>query len=285
MQPPLQAIINGRLLYENEAALSIHDLSIVRGYGIFDYFKTVNHDPVFWEDNLDRFYHSACLMDLPVPYTRDELKSQIRLLMGANNIADSGIKLLLTGGISPDGYSIARPNLVITQHPLKRHLEKERAGIKLITYDYHRPFGTVKSIDYVMGIHALKKAKAVGAEDVVYAQHGVLSECPRANIFFIDQNGTLLTPQDEVLPGITRKYVLEVARGHMNVETRAVTLGDMYDAQEAFITSTTKNITPVLRIDNVEYGKEPGPVTRLLQRLLEPLVYTGPHGSANSYNP
>lgn len=277
---PLKAIINGRLLLDNEATLSIHDLSVTRGYGIFDYFKTVDGRPIFWEDSLDRFFHSAQLMDLPVPYTRTELKDQIQTLMQANQIADSGIKLLLTGGDSPDGYSIGIPNLIITQHPLQRNADKEQNGIKLITYAYHRPFSRVKSTDYVMGIQALKKAKAAGAEDVVYVQHGLLSECPRANIFLIDKDGTLITPEEDVLAGVTRRYILEMARPHMEVETRNVTLEDMTNASEAFISSTTKNITPVLQIDDVVYGKQPGPHTRMLQSLLNQLIYDREAASA-----
>lgn len=112
-------IFNGKLIPENEAKLSITDLALVRGYGIFDFFKTVHGIPVFLEDNLDRFYQSAELMDLPVNYSRDELKAQIKSLMEANMIPDSGIKILLTGGYSNDGYSIGEPNLIISQQALK----------------------------------------------------------------------------------------------------------------------------------------------------------------------
>ncbi|TJZ63168.1 amino acid aminotransferase [Sphingobacterium olei] len=273
MIQPLQVIINGQLIAEKEATLGIDDLSIVRGYGIFDYFKTVENRPVFLEDNLDRFFHSAELMDLPIHYSREELKRQIQLLMEVNNIPESGIKLLLTGGYSVDSYSIAAPNLIITQQPLQRNLGQEKQGMKLITYNYHRPFGTVKSIDYVMGIQALKKARTVGADDVLYAQEGLLSECPRANIFLITKTGTLLTPGKDVLAGITRKYIIEIAKTHLDVEIRDVTLEDMKNAAEAFISSTTKNITPILSIDDTVYGANPGPITMRLQQMLEPIVF------------
>ncbi|GGH29901.1 amino acid aminotransferase [Sphingobacterium alkalisoli] len=269
----LHVIINGQLIPEKEASLGIDDLSIVRGYGIFDYFKTVANRPVFLEDNLDRFFHSAKLMDLPVHYTRDELRIQIRTLMEANKIPESGIKLLLTGGYSKDGYSIATPNLIITQQPLQRNIRQEQQGIKLITYNYHRPFGTVKSIDYAVGILGLKKAKAAGADEVLYAQNGLLSECPRANIFLITKTGKLLTPGKDVLAGITRKYIIEIAKEHLDVEIRDVTLEDMKNAAEAFISSTTKNITPILSIDDTVYGSNPGPLTIQLQHMLEPIVF------------
>ena len=83
-------IFNGKLIPEHEARLSINDLAIVRGYGIFDFFKTVQGLPIFLEDNLDRFYQSAYLMDLPVNYSREEIKQFINNLMQANRIPDSG---------------------------------------------------------------------------------------------------------------------------------------------------------------------------------------------------
>lgn len=270
----LYVIFNGKLIPENEAKLSITDLAIVRGYGIFDFFKTVNGIPIFLEDNLDRFYQSANLMDLPVNYSREELKTQITSLMKANMIPDSGIKILLTGGYSSDGYSIAEPNLIISQQALKRNLAMESKGLKLLPFNYHRPFSLVKSIDYVMGIQALKVAKSQGADDVVYIQNGLISECPRANFFLISQDGKLLTAGDDVLQGITRKKIIELAKTIMDVEVRHIDIEDIASASEAFISSTTKNITPVTALLGYkEFSTEAGPLTKRLQELLQELVY------------
>lgn len=267
-------IFNGKLIPENEAKLSITDLTIVRGYGIFDFFKTVNDIPVFLDDNLDRFYQSAILMDLPVSYSRDELKTQIKTLMNANRIPESGIKILLTGGYSSDGYSIAEPNLIISQQPLKRNLALESKGLKLLPYHYHRPFSLVKCIDYVMGIQALKQAKSQGADDVVYIQNGLISECPRANFFLISHDGKLLTPADDVLQGITRKKIIDLAKNIMEVEVRDISIADVENAAEAFISSTTKNITPVTSLLGYkDFAPEAGPITKHLQRLLQDLIY------------
>ncbi|WP_270089942.1 aminotransferase class IV [Sphingobacterium sp. SYP-B4668] len=267
-------IFNGKLIPESEAQLSINDLAIVRGYGIFDYFKTVAGVPIFLEDNLNRFQQSANLMDLPVNYSQTELKSLIDTLMRANAMPDSGIKLLLTGGYSADGYSISEPNLIISQHPLKRNITLEREGLKLLPFDYHRPFSQVKSIDYVMGIHALKAAKSQGADDVVYVQDGLISECPRANFFLISPEGKLLSPADDVLQGITRKKILELASTEIDVEVRDINLQDLKCASEAFISSTTKNITPVTSVLGYkEFAPQAGPITKRLQRLLQNLIY------------
>jgi D-alanine transaminase/branched-chain amino acid aminotransferase len=270
---PLYVIFNGKTTLENEAKLGINDLSIVRGYGIFDYFKTIGNKPIFLEDNLDRFYNSAKLMDLPISYSREEIKNQINELIALNNIPESGIKLLLTGGYSADGYSIADPNFIITQHPLTRNEKQEKEGIKLLLFNYHRSFGLVKSIDYVMGIQALKAAKAKGADDVVYFQNNLISECPRANFFLVTSEGKLLTPGHDVLLGITRKKIIEMVNGDLEVEIRDVTLQDVIDAKEAFITSTTKNITPVTEIvEHKVFGPNAGPITKKLQNMLDKIL-------------
>lgn len=272
---PVYVIFNGELILEKEALLGINDLSIVRGYGIFDYFKTVNNIPFFIDDNIDRLFKSAKLMDLQIPYSREEIKHQIQQLMEANTIADSGIKILVTGGYSPDGYSIASPNFIITQHPFSRNTEQENTGVKLALFPYHRAFSLVKSIDYVMGIQALKEAKSKGADDVVYFQNGLISECPRANFFLVTADDKLLTPGEDVLEGITRKKIIEMVAGKYEVELREVTLDDVLNAKEAFITSTTKNITPVTTIvGHKEYGIGAGSITHKLQAMLNELIYT-----------
>lgn len=273
MQTPY-VIFNGKLISENEAQLAISDLAIVRGYGIFDFFKTVNGLPIFLEDNLDRFYQSAYLMDLPVNYAREAIKTCIDTLIQANNMPDSGIKLLLTGGYSPDGYSIAEPNFIISQQPLKRNVILEEKGLKLLPFTYHRPFSQVKSIDYVMGIQALKVAKSKGADDVVYMQNGFISECPRANFFLISHDGKLLTAAEDVLQGITRKKIIDLAKNIMEVEVRDISISDMENAAEAFISSTTKNITPVTSLlEYQDFAPQAGPFTKQLQELLQDLIY------------
>ncbi len=273
MQIPY-VIFNGMLIPEDEAKLGITDLAIVRGYGIFDYFKSIQGKPIFIEDNIDRFYHSARLMDLPVNYSRLELKKMIDRLMQANNIPDSGIKILLTGGYSSDGYTITDPNLIISQHPITRDTSTEDQGIKLLPFEYHRPFSQAKSIDYVMGIQALKAAKKEGANDVVYVQNGFISECPRANFFLVSTDGKLLTASDDVLQGITRMKILALAKEKIEVEVRDITLEDLKNAREAFISSTTKNITPVTSVLGYkDFGPGAGTVTRQLQLLLEELIY------------
>src|SRR5690606_3366282 len=103
-------ILNGEIIPEDKASIGINDLAILRGYGIFDSFKTVNGQPVWLDDHLERFYNSAAELNLPVKYEHEELKQLLVTLMEKNNIPDSVVRMTLTGGYSPDGYNPGIPN-------------------------------------------------------------------------------------------------------------------------------------------------------------------------------
>src|SRR5258708_5973136 len=102
-----------------------------------------------------------------------------------------------------------------------------------------------------------------GADDVLYRQDGVIAECPRSNFFLVTAAGALVTPGRDILRGITRMKILELAKGEFVTEERDVLLEELRDAREAFITSTTKHVLPVVAIDGVPIGNgEIGPVGR-----------------------
>jgi len=261
--------INKAFIPETDACLHISDLAIQRGYGIFDYLKTIDDKPIFLKEHLERFYYSAAQLHLPIEQKREELSAIIHELIQRHNMGTSGIRLTLTGGYSPDGYNIAAPNLIITQLPL--HLPTPTAfekGIHLATYEHLRPLPHVKSINYVMAVWLQPLLKQKGADDVLYHLNGVISECPRANFFMVKDN-VLVTPDSNILSGITRHKLLALASEHYRVEERPVTLNEVKDCQEAFIASTTKQILPVAAIDGHPINEgQPGPVTRQLYEAL-----------------
>src|SRR5271170_1538852 len=119
------AAVNGMLLPSDRATLQISDLSIQRGFGVFDFFKTLNYKPVFLEEHLDRFFRSAAGLRLEVGKTREELRALIALLQEKNQLAYSGVRLTLTGGYSTDSMTPGKSNLVISQVPLPGVLSGE----------------------------------------------------------------------------------------------------------------------------------------------------------------
>ena len=206
-------------------------------------------------------------MHLTIPVQREELKSVIFELTRKNNIPESGIKVILTGGYSPDGYQLAeKANLIISQKamtfPPPIFPEK---GIKIITHEYIRDKPHVKTINYVIGIWIQNKVKEKNAADVLYYYKGIVSEFPRCNFFIITNENVVVTPGENILEGITRKHVLALASEKYKVEVRNVTLEETMNAKEAFMTSTSKRLVPVVQIDNQIIGSgKPGRVTNEL---------------------
>jgi branched-subunit amino acid aminotransferase/4-amino-4-deoxychorismate lyase len=237
----------------NEAGVPVTDLLVQRGYGIFDFLRVAKDKPLFIEDHLDRFFHSASIMRLNIPQTREEVKVIIQELIQKNQIPYSGIRLLIAGGDAADGYTIEHPHLIVIQAPLAEPTQVlPEEGIKLATYNYLRQIPEVKHTDYIMAIWLQPWMKSQGAEDILYHQDGVVTECPRSNFFLVTANGTLVTAQKNMLNGVTRKNIIAVCTENgIPLEIRDLHVSEFETASEAFITSSTKRIIPVHQIDHI----------------------------------
>ncbi len=262
------AIINGALTPESSASVLVADLSIQRGYGIFDFLSVQNFKPVFLEDHLNRFYFSAHAMHLQVNYTQQELTNWILDLIKVNQMPYSGVRITLTGGYSEDGYSITTPNLIITQSALNQPVSNINEGIKLVTYEHLRQLPEVKTINYLQAIYLQPFIKQQQANDILYHYNGLVCECPRANFFIVTHENEIITPLKNILNGITRSKILSF--NQFKSYEADITLNEMYEAKEAFITSTTKNIIPVLQIDGRMIGD--GRAGKISQQLYTTLL-------------
>ena len=256
---------NGQITASSEVKLSVSDLSILRGYGIFDYYLVRQKTVMFLDDYLNRFYGSAQILGLSIPVTKDEMAQQIYALIEANNTTDAGIRLLLTGGYSEDGYTPSTPNYLILQHPVSWVPQKDYVtGIKLITHLFQRELPEVKSINYLTGIKLQQEMKNAGAGEILYHDGQFYRETVRANVFFV-VNDEIFTPAQKILKGITRKHILTIASKHFKVNEIEVPLNYLDKASEIFITSSTKGVLPVVNVDGMMIGQgKPGPKASLL---------------------
>ncbi len=247
--------INDKRIDAASASVHVSDLSIQRGYGVFDFFRTVEQTPLFIDDHLARLQYSAQALRLKLPYTADELKQIVQELINRNQLATSGIRITVTGGYAADTYTISSPNIIITQQPLTMDEQfDERKGISLITEEYVRELPTVKSINYLMGVYLQQKVKDAGTNDVLYVKEGNISELPRSNVFVVTQQNELLTAKSNVLHGITRKHILQLASSFLTVKEQTVTMADVLAAKEVFASSTTKRLLPVHKVNDTTIG-------------------------------
>lgn len=266
------ASVNGEIMPVREAAIGVTDLGLLRGYGMFDFMLVKNRQPLFVEDYLDRFWRSAHQLQIKVPLDRDQLLEHLMALVEANKKDDASLRLVLTGGYADDGYSPSEnANLVILEHEYPTyHPDKYEKGIKLLLHEYQRQFPTIKTTNYVVGIVMRDQIQKTGADDLLFHYNGLITETTRANFFIVTQDDTILTAGEGILEGITRKHALMLARNHYTVIERQPSLDELKNAKEAFITSSTKRVMPVVQVDDMRIGNgKPGLVSAHLLDLLK----------------
>lgn len=263
--------INGKVVNAADASLKVNDLAILRGYGVFDYFLVREGVPMYLDQYVRRFFQSAGLLYLEMPFSALALKDLIHELIAANDVPDAGMRLLLTGGYADDGYSPVAPNLLILMHPMPAANEDYyKNGVKTLLHGYQRELPEAKSINYLTGIRLLGEMKRQGATEILYHDFGTIREAVRSNFFLVTKDNKIVTPGEQILRGITRHNVITLAKQHFEVEERNVNVEELYFAKEAFITSTIKGSMPVVQVgDQIIGDGKPGEVTRTLGALLE----------------
>ncbi len=256
--------INGKFLPSAKAMIHVSDLGLVRGYGVFDFFRAINGKPTFLEDHLDRFEFSTGKLSLKISLSRDEIKENIFKIIELNPHETLGVKLIATGGYSEDGYLPTTPNLFMLAKPFK--FADYDKPLKLMPVEYCRDLPTIKSLNYIKPISILSEQRAAGADDVLYHKNGFVTESSRSNIFIV-KNGVVITPEKDVLAGVTRKNVIKLAQeNNFPLEIRDVTLNEVMIADEVFTTGSTKRIVPVTQIGEKHFLA--GKITRTLYDLL-----------------
>ncbi|QHT69248.1 aminotransferase IV [Rhodocytophaga rosea] len=254
--------INGEIVPGTQASIPVSDLGLLRGYAIFDFCRTAHGKPFLLEKHLVRFRRSAALMELPLNYTDEEITKLVYDTLEHSGLQEAGIRLLLTGGFTPDSFTFTEPTLIITAEHLALAPEKEvQTGVKLMSHTYLREMAEIKTTNYSEALRLRHQVKGQQAYDILYHHNGHILELTRSN-FFIVKGQTIITPSDHILKGITRRTVLDLAATVYKVEERAVLWHELAEADEAFLTGTNKRLVPVAKVDDQQIGTgKPGKVT------------------------
>jgi branched-chain amino acid aminotransferase len=267
--------VNGTIAPAAEAAISVYDHGFLYGEGVYETLRTYNHVPFLYDGHCRRLRASAGYIALDVPFTDDELFERIsETMIAAGDLHEAYIRVLLTRGIGELTYDIVStpaPSLVIIVKPLDEppaRVYTDGIAISLVPILRNHPGSVnpiIKSNNLLNNALAMQEAHRRGAEEGLMCNYrGELSECSQAN-FFMVREGVALTPVSEagLLEGLTRSFLFEVGR-EVGIDVRGATLHpeDLETADEAFITSTTRELSPVTRIDGRPIGTgRPGPVT------------------------
>ncbi len=270
--------MDGAWVHPDKATISINDIGILRGYSAFEALRTYDRRPFHLEEHLERLARSAEMIDLELPRTSEEIADVVREIIKRNPYRHAAVRMLVTGGDSEDGVmAVGRPKLIVMIGPLgERDMQRFAKGSFLITTRLQREVPEAKTSNYTSAIRALKEATRRGADDALFVNKlGHVQEATRSN-FFLFRGDTLITPRKEVLIGITRNIVLDLARGRFSIEERPILLAELAQADEAFVTSSSKEITPVVRIDEQVIGSgQPGPRSTELEQRFIALVERG----------
>lgn len=259
----------GSVIDESKASLSIHNLGVLRGFGVFDLFRMRNGKYTFLQDHLNRFERSQKFMGLSHLISQDEIKEAIDTLKDWNNFPDSAFKLVVLGDGDENDPKLS-PLFYILHMNLAKHDPPPFA--RVILHDYVREYPLIKSLNYFTGNLVHRKRTMARAVDVIYHKNGLVSEASRSNVFIVKE-GRLLTPAKNILEGVTRKNVLKIAPEIIETQIGEVTVEDLKTAEEVFICSTLKEICPLVEIDGKQIGKgKVGHTTRKISQLFQELV-------------
>jgi len=251
-------LINGKVLRTEEALIPLNDLGLLRGYSVFDYFRVLQGVPVFIEDHVERLYQSTARIDLDLNWTADEIKQMCHDLVAANGgpTVNAGMRIVVTGGFASDGFTPTDSNIFITLHPLPTYAPTDyTAGRGLLSSNYTRSMAEIKTTIYGHVISLRKKMKEANAIEALYHSDGLITECSRANIFFVTKDNRIITPASNLLRGITRKHVIRLAaEASYPVIEEDIYMADLHEMKEAFISSTTKGVMPIVKVDDIFIG-------------------------------
>jgi branched-chain amino acid aminotransferase len=273
--------VNGTIARGETASIPIFDHGFLYGEGIYETLRTYHGEPFLFDQHAQRLRRSAAFMALTLPWSDDDLLARVRETMAAHgDLAEAYIRILVTRGVGDLSYNPAAtpvPSLVIIVKPYVgpppvSFTDGIRLSLVSIRRNHPQALNpAMKSNNLLNNALAMQEALRAGADEALMQnQAGELVECSQSNVFLV-RDGEVLTPPLEagLLPGITREYVMELA-SEIGVRAREATLtpADLPLASEAFITGTTREVTPVVAIDALTIGTgRPGPVTmRLLER-------------------
>jgi branched-chain amino acid aminotransferase len=268
--------VNGRISNERDAVISVFDHGFLYGEGIYETLRTYNDRPFLYDRHMRRLRASAAMIALDIPLTDDEFASQIRDTTARTSLegAEAYIRVLVTRGVGELTYDLKAtptPSVVIIVKPLvEPPAETYERGVRVALVDVVRNHPAsvnpmIKSNNLLNQALAGQEAIRRGAfEGVMRNYRGELTECTTANLFIV-KDGVALTPPLEsgLLPGITREFLFEVGRD-VGVPVREQVLrdADLFAAEEAFLTSTTREAVPIVQVDERTIGSgKPGPVT------------------------
>ena len=264
--------LDGDLVAAAEARVSPFDHGLLVGDGVFETVRVYGGQPFAWTRHLDRLAHSASGLGLVVP-DRGALRTAADAVLAANGHAEARLRITVTGGVAPLGSERgdAGPTVIVATG----EITPGPASIRVVVVPWVRndrgATAGLKTTSYAENVRALAYAHERGAGEAIFANtRDELCEATGSNVFVV-RDGVVTTPPGAsgCLLGVTRALVLELG---VPIVEAALPLGALRDADEAFLTSTTREVQPIAAVDDRELPAVAGPVTTELASRFTDLV-------------
>ena len=264
--------INGR--YQSiKKAVRADDIGILRGYGAFDYIRTYGERFFLIDKHIDRLFSSAKKLNLNIDLSRKKIKDIAYELKERNGLEECAVRLIITGGKTIESRDYEGATFIALCQKIKSPPEEYyKSGVELLTLNYQRSLPEVKHNNYLLPVSKKERLKKEDKFDFLYVSEEAVLEAVTSN-FFLIKNKKIITPKSGILKGTTRATVIDLVKDRFDFEERRIDPEEIKDADEAFLTSTSKEVLPVVGVDDFKIGSgEVGRVTKKVTQLFKKKV-------------
>ena len=269
--------LNGKFVPDHAACVSVLDRGFIFGDGVYEVIPAYNGYLFRLPEHLQRLQNSLDAIRIINPHTAQEWQSILDELIDKNNGGDLSVYLQVTRGVAKRDHALPKdiqPTVFAMANPLQppdKILLKD--GVRAITGDDYRWVNChIKAISLLPNVLLRQQAIDAGASETILIRNGTATEGAASNLFIVE-NSALVTPPKGpfLLPGITRDLILELAsENHISWEESAISEQRLRNADEIWLTSSTKEILPVTYLDNQMVGDgTPGPVWHKMEDLFQ----------------
>lgn len=261
----LYAYVNGKYVQKDEASISIYDHGFLYGDGVYEAIRAYDGIVFKLREHLDRLYESAKSIKINIPISKDELSGIVVEILKKNDLKSGYVRIVVSRGFGKMGVdprNCPKPTLVVMADPREPLFGEEVKGISAIVSSLRRTPSwsldpRIKTLNYLNNVLAKIEAIEAGAEEAIMLnEQGYVAETSTENVFVV-KNGTVATPHPSlgVLKGITRDVIIGIVKelGHP-LEERSISIHELYNADEVFVTGTAAEAVPIIRISGRVVG-------------------------------
>lgn len=259
---------NGEIKPVSEISIPPYDLGFLRGYSVCSVLRTTKNGKIFLlTEQYQRIYTTSEKVGLDFGLTESEFEKIIYEIIKKSEMQSAIIRIIVTGGLSDDAttYQGQSRTLIVPEEYIRISSDKYENGVNIASLNFKREYPEIKTTNYLKAVENQNIKKEKNAFEILFTEDRNVFECSTSNIFVI-KNDKIITPKEGCLPGTTRALVLRLIReNNFLIEERAITMDELMQSDEVFLTAANKDILPVTSVDGEKISDgNVGPKTKEL---------------------